>query len=62
MNDALVFNGVDADTGAYATPPMSAIELATIAAQTEFDPAHLKELKWRSQQLVNPHYAPIEGV
>jgi len=62
MSDALVFNGIDADTGAYATPPMSAIDLATIAAQTEFDPQHLKELKWRGQQLENPHFAPIEGV
>ena len=62
MTDAIVFNGIDADTGTYALPAMSAIGLATIAAQTEFDPQHLKELKWRSQQLANPHYAPIEGV
>jgi hypothetical protein len=63
----LHFNGVDAETGAYAYPPAPAEEVARLAVSNiavleKGEPAHLAELKHRQRALTSPDYAPVEGV
>jgi hypothetical protein len=43
----LVFNGVNAATGEYLLPPLSAEVICKIARGEKMDPKHLAELKWR---------------
>jgi DNA/RNA endonuclease G (NUC1)/V8-like Glu-specific endopeptidase len=43
----LVFNGVNAATGEYLLPPLSAEVISKIARGEKMDPKHLAELKWR---------------
>src|SRR5215469_1329130 len=58
----LTFNGIDATTGGYLLPPMTAGELAGMACGVKTDPEHLTELKWRRRQEEQAHYAVKEGV
>jgi hypothetical protein len=67
MATTLYFNGVDAETGAYAFPPASADEVARVAAASiaaleNADPGHLGELRRRHRELNTPDYAPVDGV
>lgn len=61
MNDLLFFNGLNASTGDYFTPPTSSEELAQLARGEQIAPEHLVELKWRNQQKQS-HYGVKEGV
>lgn len=47
MNDLLYFNGVNASTGDYLTPPLPADQLAQIARGETFVPDNLQELQKR---------------
>ncbi len=47
MNDLLYFNGVNASTGEYLTPPLPADQLAQIARGETFVPDNLQELQKR---------------
>ncbi len=58
----LTFNGIDATSGEYLLPPMTAGELAGMACGVRTDPEHLAELRWRRQQEQQAHYAVKEGV
>jgi hypothetical protein len=59
----LTFNGIDADTGGYLQPPMTAEEVLKLARGEAVDPSHLSELRWRSQQASEGgHYGVVEGV
>ncbi len=61
MSDLLYFNGINASTGAYLTPPASAEDLAQMAQGQVVAPEHLVELKWRKGQN-KAHYGVKEGV
>jgi len=58
----LTFNGIQAETGDYLLPPMTAEELAAIAAGEPLDAAHLTDLRWRRRQDSESHFAVKEGV
>ena len=47
-DDLFYFNGVDATTGTYGLPPLSAERLASVI-EGEPDAALLRELKWRAE-------------
>ncbi|MEM8931892.1 MAG: hypothetical protein AAGE94_12000 [Acidobacteriota bacterium] len=47
-HDELVFNGINALTGAYGVPPTTADRLADLISGEEADDAFFKELEWRS--------------
>jgi 5-methylcytosine-specific restriction endonuclease McrA len=59
--DLMYFNGVNASTGEYLTPPMHAADLAQLARGETIAPEQLAELKWREQQKQS-HYGVKEGV
>lgn len=61
VSDLLYFNGVNASTGAYLTPPLQAEELAQMARGQVVAPEHLLELKWRKGK-DKAHYGVKEGV
>lgn len=61
MNDLLYFNGINASTGAYLTPPATADELGQLARGSTIAPEHLLELKWRKGK-DKAHYGVKEGV
>jgi len=59
--DLLVFNGIDATTGAYLLSPMSASDVSLLARGETLDSAHVAELKARQQRESQGHYGTIEG-
>jgi len=63
MPKQLYFNGVDADTGVCAFPPVSSEDLVQLASAdiSGVNPALLGELTRRKNKLTKPDYAPIEG-
>lgn len=62
MSDELYFfNGLNASTGDYLIPPLSAAALAQAARGETFAPEHLMELKWRQAQRA-AHYGVREGI
>ena len=62
MNDDLLyFNGINASTGEYLTPPLNTEQLARLARGETIAPDHLLELKWRGAQ-TQAHYGVKEGV
>ncbi len=61
MTDLLYFNGLNASTGEYLTPPSSAEDLAALARGESVAPEHLLELKWRKGK-DKAHYGVKEGV
>ncbi len=67
--EELVFNGLDAETGDYLLPPMTAEELARIVRdERAAKPPDLpkepveRELEWRQRQVTEAMFAPEEGV
>ncbi len=60
--DLLVFNGIDATTGAYLQSPMSASEVSLLARGETLDSEHVAELKARHQRESQGYYGIIEGV
>ena len=57
------FNGIDATTGNYLLPPLTAEQVAAMATEETFDPAHLSELNQKFLQCKGrTDYAAIEGV
>jgi Peptidase family C25 len=48
-DDMLVFNGVDAETGDYLTPPTSVASLASEVREEQFTGSHVRELRRRHQ-------------
>ncbi len=61
MNDLLYFNGINASTGEYLTPPLRAEELAQLARGETIPPTQLLEFQWRKQQ-AQDHLGVKEGV
>ncbi len=64
-DDTLIFNGIDADSGSYLLPPMTAGQLSAIICGQEPDAAsqeHLKELKWWYERTTQGHYGVKEGI
>ena len=69
-SDELVFNGIDAETGAYLLPPMSAESLSRAirgegvgaVPSAVGDDAVRQELQWRLRQRTERQFAPEEGV
>jgi hypothetical protein len=60
--DLLVFNGIDATTGAYLQSPMSIGDASLLARGEVPDSAHVAELKARRERESQGHYGTIEGV
>jgi hypothetical protein len=60
--DQLVFNGIDATTGAYLQSPMSVSDASLLARGETLDAAHVAELKARQERESQGHYGVIEGV
>src|ERR1039458_6051119 len=60
--ELLVFNGIDATTGAYLQSPMSVSDASLLARGEALDPAHGSELKARHERESQGHYGTIEGV
>jgi hypothetical protein len=58
----LYFNGIDASTGTYVTPPMTPRQVAKIAANEPLDSDDREELQRKWQRMVESHFAPIAGV
>ena len=56
--DLLVFNGIDATTGAYLQSLMSVSEASLLARGEAVDPAHVAELKARRQRESQRYYGP----
>ena len=44
-SEYLFFNGIDAASGDYLLPPLTAHDVAGIAQGEQLDPSHLKELR-----------------
>ena len=61
-DELLSFNGINGATGDYETRPMLAHDLARIACSQTFDAQHLAELRWRHDQVSQPHFGVKEGV
>lgn len=67
-DDALInpgklhFNGIDASTGTYVTPPLSPRQVAKLAASVPFDEDELHELQRKWQLKVQSHLGTIAGV
>jgi hypothetical protein len=61
MSEELVFNGIDATTGGYLTPPLSEEDVARIAQGEVLDEDHINELQQRYQDSVTGHYGIKEG-
>jgi hypothetical protein len=60
--DTLVFNGIDAASGQYLLPPMTAEQVSEIARGMTREPAHLKELRWWHHRVAEASFGPREGV
>lgn len=60
-SETLVFNGINAATGEYLLPPMSAQSIANLARGLPAD-ANQKELKWRHQRGKQGHYGLKDGL
>jgi hypothetical protein len=60
--DAVVFNGIDATTGAYLLPPMSPQAVSQVARGQVIDPADLKELRWWHHRAAEAAFGPKEGI
>ncbi|MCX6631149.1 MAG: C25 family cysteine peptidase [Candidatus Solibacter sp.] len=60
--DLLVFNGIDATTGAYLQSPMSVSDASLLARGEALDSAHMTELKARRERESQQHFGAIEGV
>jgi hypothetical protein len=60
-DELFFFNGVNASTGEYVTPPMPAAQLAALAQGEPIAPDQLAELKWRRDRDA-AHYGVKEGV
>jgi hypothetical protein len=54
--DLLVFNGIDATTGAYLQSPMSVSDASLLARGEALDAAHVAELKARRERESQGHY------
>jgi hypothetical protein len=61
-SDLLVFNGIDAATGAYLQAPLRVSDAARLARGESVDEAYLAELKARVARVSQGHYGVIEGV
>jgi hypothetical protein len=69
-DESIVFNGINAETGDYLLPAMSAMALANAIRGQPIDAnlpenergALAQELAWRQQQKENPSARPEEGV
>jgi hypothetical protein len=59
---AVACNGVDATTGTYLLPRLTAQQVARVALGEELDPHILRELEWRHGQESRAHYALAEGL
>jgi hypothetical protein len=62
LDGTLYFNGINASTGAYVTPPMTPRQVAKLAANERLDADDLEELRRKWQRMVESHFAPIAGV
>ncbi len=60
--EALVFNGIDASSGAYLLPPQPPSVISAIARNEPLDPRHTEELRRWWGRISEAHLAPIEGV
>jgi hypothetical protein len=60
--DLLIFNGIDATTGAYLQSPMSVRDASRLARGESLDDGHLAELKARQERESLGHYGAIEGI
>jgi hypothetical protein len=60
--EQLVFNGIDATTGAYLQSPISVGNASLLARGEALDSAHVAELKARQERESQGHYGTIEGV
>src|SRR5260370_16544798 len=56
------FNGLNGATGECLFPPLTPLEISTIARGEPLDPKHIQELKQWWQRLSQPDFAPKEGV
>jgi hypothetical protein len=61
-DERLIFNGINAATGDYLTPALTAEELSMIVRGEPQDEAHLKELKYRYRQATEAHLGVKEGI
>jgi DNA/RNA endonuclease G (NUC1) len=61
-NELLYFNGIDAASGKYLLPPMSAEPIAQVARNEPIDPRHLKELIYWHQRTSQATLGPVQGV
>src|SRR5512139_1720874 len=61
MSDELFFNGIDAVSGGYLLPPLTAKQVSALALGKELDVHHLAELMKRAEQ-PKDHYGVKEGV
>ncbi len=61
VSELLYFNGINASTGDYLVPPLSAAQLAQVARGELIPPDQLPELKWRAER-ERAHWGPKEGV
>jgi hypothetical protein len=62
FDGTLHFNGIDASTGAYVTPPMSPRQVAKLAANEPLNPEEIEELRRKWQRMAESHFGPIAGV
>src|SRR4051812_26634202 len=62
LDGTLYFNGIDANSGAYLTPPMTPRQVAKLAANEPLDPDDLEELRRKWQRMVESRFAPVAGV
>lgn len=62
MVDTLCFNGLNARTGRYLTPPMPAAQVAKLARGETLDPKELQALQRRLRHSRNVQFGPVEGI
>jgi DNA/RNA endonuclease G (NUC1)/V8-like Glu-specific endopeptidase len=61
-SEHLFFNGINAASGDYLLPPLTAHDVADMAQGEQLDPNHLKELQQWWQRISQADFAPVEGV
>jgi hypothetical protein len=61
-NEPLNFNGINASTGKYLLPPLTAAQLFKAAAGEKFDPDDLDEYEWFTTYRKEGHYGVVAGV
>ena len=53
--ETLIFNGIDASSVTYLLPEMTSAQVSALAQGQSLELEGLEELKWRANELQNPH-------